>query len=965
MRFKTLFATTPLAVLLFLEGGLIPPAAMAQVLKGQILGLVTDTTAAAVPGSQVKLANTSTGQLRYAKTNERGNYFFVNLDPGIYRIEAEQEGFSTSLQTGIDLQPNTTIRVNFVLSPGSVREVIDVSADAVPLLQTDRADTGAKLEQRQMQQMPLLYNRSYQGLLGLVPGVASITREHSEFYNSQESLSARVNGQGRQFNNFQIEGIENNIDYGHLTALVPPAEAIQTVDMSTSNFDPEFGVAGGAVVNVTIRSGTNNFHGSLFAFHRNENTQSRPYFANFKAPLVYNQFGGTIGGPIRRDKMFFFGDFQGSRDRLGQVNRPVIPGMAFRSGNLAGSPEAIYDPNTGDNLGNARVAFPGNMIPASRISPIARRILEFVPPPNVAAPEGRINYDRNTVRSKDLNQFDVKYDWVIGSNDRIAVRYSYQKALVFDVGLFGPEGIYGGPHANGFMGSGPARTQSSGVTYSKVWSPTFVWELRTGFVRNRNDAVNLDRGLTTASDVGIRSANVDEWSSGMSEIIIAGYTTPTVGFSRNMPWARAVTTYNVANNFTKTLSNHLLRFGADFRRERNDLLQTSTFNPRGRFEYAQGQTGSRADARRGIGNAFAAFLLDLPNRSGRDLALTFPARRELVQAYYVQDKWQVSSKLTVDLGLRYEVQSPATPRFPGGFSIYNSTNNTLELAGIGQNPMDGGLVKHWKNFGPRSGLAFRLNDKTVVRSGFGISFLQRRVEVFNYPVSQNNGFIALNTFVSSPITMGTGFPAAIVQAIPNDGVIRNPDPNSVFRNTPRDLPVGYVQSWNFAIQRALPGRFAVEASYVGNHGVNNETEWNANAAVAPGTGNAGRPLFRQFGRSADTISTIGTHTYYNSLQVKLDRRFHTGIFLTTSYTWGKSLNFNNDIQDILIAFAVPLNKGRDDANRTHIYTQSWIYQLPFGRGKKHFQSGPASRLLGGWQVQGLLSLTSGASCKTN
>ena len=351
-----------LAVLLCAIGLSTSRDLSAQVLKGQILGAITDQSGASVPGVKITLVETRTNFQRAAETNESGNFFFVNLDPGDYRVEAEKQGFSKTVRSGVELPPNTTARVNFELTPGAVTQTVDVSGTAAPLLQTDRADTGGKIDSEQLAKMPMLYNRNYQSLLVLVPGVGRPFRPHSEFYNSQDSLSVRVNGQGRQFNNFQIEGIENKIDNGNLTALVPPAEAIQTVDMSTSNFDPEFGNAGGAVTNVTFKSGTNDYHGSLFEFHRNENIQARNTFAVSKAPTVYNQFGGTIGGRIVRDKLFFFADYQGSRDHLGQVNRGGLPGAAFRGGNLAAGNSTIYDPLTGAANGSGRTAFAGNQI---------------------------------------------------------------------------------------------------------------------------------------------------------------------------------------------------------------------------------------------------------------------------------------------------------------------------------------------------------------------------------------------------------------------------------------------------------------------------------------------------------------------------------------------------------------------------------------------------------------------------
>lgn len=816
--------------------------ASAQVLKGQILGTVTDQTGAVVPGVKVTITDVRTNFVRAGETNEAGNYFFVNLDPGEYRVEAEKEGFNKSVAAGVSLQPNTTARVNFELTPGAVTQTVEVSANATPLLQTDRADTGGKIELKQLQNMPLLYNRNYQGLLLLVPGVGRPSREHSEFYNSHDSLAVRVNGQGRQFNNFQIEGIENKIDNGNLTALVPPAEAIQTVDISTSNFDPEFGNAGGAVTNVTLRSGSNDYHGSLFHFHRNENIQARNTFAISKAPTVYNQFGGTLGGRIVRDKLFFFADYQGSRDHLGQVNRGTIPSLAFRTGNLSGGNTTIYDPATGDKSGRGRTPFPGSTIPQSRISPISRRILGFIPSPNLAGvPEGQINYLQNSVRVKTLDQTDAKVDWVITSNDRLAVRYSLQRAKVSDPGLYGEGGIYGGFRNGGFGGNGPARTQSPGITYSRVISPTFVWESRFGVVRNRNDARNSDYGRKTSEEIGIRGVNLDDWTSGLTEIRINGYTSPVVGFSPSLPWARSVTSFGFVNNFSKTLTKHILRFGVDIRRERNDLLQTQTFNPRGRFEYEPGQAGDASDTRRNFANAFAAFLLDVPNRSGRDLPFIFPARRELTANFYFQDKWQIHQKLTLDLGLRYERERGSRPRFKGGFSNYNYFNNTLELAGIG--PIPFAIAETNNNFGPRLGIAYRVSASTVVRAGYGISFIPRRMAQYNFPILQNNGFPAANAFVSSPVTMATGFPPFTAFQLPDSGIITNPNPTNNFGATQRNLASPYVQSWNFAIQRALPWKLALDLAYVGNRGVNNQSDYNINASMVPGSGNNGRPLF--------------------------------------------------------------------------------------------------------------------------
>jgi hypothetical protein len=943
---------------------LAPRDVRAQVLKGQILGSVTDQSGAIVPGVKVTITETRTNSVRTDDTNDAGNYFFVNLDPGAYRVEAEKTGFSKSLRNGVDLLPNTTARVNLELTPGAVTQTIDVSDSAAPLLQTDRADTGGKIEQKQLQQMPLLYNRNYAGLLVLVPGVGRPSRQHSEFYNSQDSLSVRVNGQGRQFNNFQIEGIENKIDNGNLTALVPPAEAIQTVDMSTSNFDPEFGNAGGAVTNVTLRSGTNDFHGSLFHFHRNENIQARNTFAVSKAPTVYNQFGGTIGGRIKRDKVFFFADYQGSRDHLGNTNRGTLPGAAFRNGDLSNQGNAssnratIYDPLTGNlATGAGRTPFADYLIPASRISPISRRILGFVPLPNLASPEGQINYDQNNVRVKTLDQVDSKVDWVVTANDRLSSRYSIQKAVVTDHGLFGPGGIYGGFRGGGFGGTGPARTQSAGINYSKVITPTFVWESRLGVVRNRNDARADDYGTKASEEIGIKGVNLDDWTSGLTMVNVNGFAAPLVGFVASLPWVRSVTSFGLVNNFSKVFTKHIIRFGVDLRRERNDLLQTQTFNPRGRFDYNPGQTGDPAVTNRNFANAFAAFLLDSPSQSGRDLPIVFPARREFIYNFYFQDKWQVTQNLTLDLGVRFERERGSRPRFPGGYSNYNPANNTLELSGLGNIPIN--IANSNNNLGPRLGISYRLYDKTVIRTGFGISYFPRRMGQTNYPILQNNGYPSANAFVSSAVTMTTGFPLFVPVPIPADGVIQNAPLTSSYGITQRDLASPYVQSWNFAIQRALPFKLALDIAYVGNKGVNNQTNYNLNASMIPGSGNNGRPLFQRFGKTADANVPVGSSTWYNGLQVKLDRRVGGSLFLTTAYTFSKGLNYADDDGGFATNMNKALNKGHMADNRTHLFTQSYMWQLPFGKGKKYANSGVAKWLAGGWEFQGLLSMMTG------
>jgi hypothetical protein len=925
-----------------------------QTLKATLLGSVTDSSGAVVVDANVTITEVNTNAVRSAPTNQDGLYVFADLDPGVYNIEAQHPGFKKLVRSTIGLTTNSTVRVNLELSPGVVSEVINVAASG-PLLQTDRADVGGVVDQRQVQTMPLATNRNYQGLIMLLPGVGRAYRPNSQFYNPQDSLANRVNGQNRQMNNFQLEGLDNNFDEGNTTVIVPPADAIATVDINTSNYDSEFGRAGGAVVNITLRSGTNQFHGSAFEFYHGQDLQARNVFAAVKAPDVYNQFGASVGGPIRKDKTFFFGDYQGSRDRLGQDNLATIPSLAFRNGDLSASPSAIYDPATGNpSDGTGRSRFPGDQIPASRISPISQKILALIPAPTYNRVNS--NFENNTTRAKNLDNGDVKVDQLLGEPNRISARYSILEALVIDPGLYG---IYGGPHNSGFAGKGPARYQSAGVTYTHIFSPTLVTDVRFGVTRMRNDAANADTGTTISRDIGIPGANISAESGGIVRVGVAGYDSPMIGTGSTQPWALHTTIFGIVSNTTKTWRNHIIKFGTDERRTRNEDRSPHGFGYHGEFDFDTGQTALNGDPRTSYGNAFASFLLDQPNVFGRDLSPATPTRREMLWQLYFQDKWQVAPKLTLDLGLRWEYWPTAHPRSAGGFSYYDPTNNTLELAGLGNVPLNMGVENQKNSFGPRVGLAYRLNEKTVLRGAYGISYLPRGrlVPQYNFPIQQTVMFSPQNSYTVAG-SMATGFPAPVLFQSPADGIIRNPPP-LVYSTVPLDLPHSYVQSWNVTLQRTLPGDITAQLAYVGNHGINVLAGVDLNAGLIPGAGAAGQPLNRLFGRVASTTSKIGTHSYYNGLQFRFDRRFSHGFLLTTSYTYSKSINYEDDNANLEINAVVALNRGRSLADITHIWNQSVIYELPFGAGRQWLNAGVGRLLLGGWQVNGIFSAQTG------
>ncbi len=905
-----------------------------------------------VPNAKVTIAEVNTGFTRTMNANDRGNYVFGNLDPGVYRVDCEVTGFKKAVRDKVEVLVNSTVRVDLQLEPGQVTESIQVEASA-ELLQTDRSDVSRKIEVAQIANLPLTMNRNFQGLMNIIPGTSRSFRPHSEFFNVQDSIATQVNGQSRLANNVQLEGIDNNQRTGLLTALIPPIEAIQTVDVSTSNFDAELGRAGGGVVNVSFKSGTNDFHGSLFEFNRVSRTGARNYFASGKAVTTFNQFGATLGGPIIKNKTFFFADYQGIRDRRGDFGRWTIPSQDFRAGDLTAATSTVYDPLTGTPDGKGRKPFAGNQIPAARISPLARKILGFIPPPLSSGLTN--NYEKATVRSKDTESADAKIDHKFSDNDTLMYRFSMQRATISDPAIYG---IYGG--LKGFAGTGKQPSYNTAINYTKIFSQKMIAEFRFGVMRYRNDAQQEAYGKKTSDEVGIRGVNLDEFTSGMTGIEIDGYSGPVVGFSASLPWVRAETNFDWVTNWTRLQGNHTIKIGADIRRNRDDLQQTQTYSPRGLFRFRAGPTALNGDPKTSFGNSFAAFLLDLPNEVGRDLPGIFPTFRQTQIFTYIQDKWQVSPKLTLDFGLRHEMYQPPTAQWPGGFSNYNPDTNSLELAGLGNIPKNMGLQNDIRNFAPRVGVAYRMNQLTVIRGGYGITVDPSYPDdkwAFNYPVKQNNAYNADNTY-SSVLSMAAGFPAPLPVALPSSGIIPNA-PAQNYLYIPKNMRQGYLQAWNVTVQRKLPGKFVFEAGYVANHAVGTISGRNINASEVPGSGAAGQPLNIKFGRRASTSMWIPVGANYNSLQVKFDRRFANGFALTTAYTYGKAINLADNNGGFSNQINLKQNRARAGFDRTHTWVQSFIYDLPFGPNKPLLQTGVGRWLLGDWQANGIFSIYSG------
>ena len=930
-----------------------------QAVNGSLLGSILDITGARMPSVKVTVTESNTGLSRSTESNQSGNYSFPDLQPGTYTISAEQTGFKRASRADVSVIVNTSPRVDLTLEPGNVTETVTVTGE-VPLLQTDRADTGRTIETKTLEDLPVGAGRNFQSFVKLVPGATSPFRPHSEFFNPQNSLSTQVNGQSRLGNNLQFEGVDNNERTGLLQVLIPPLEAIQTVDVSTSNFEAELGRATGAVTNVILKSGTNQFHGQAYWFNRVSALSARNFYDSARGHFVYNYLGGNIGGPIIKNRTFFFGDYLRITDHRYNPDRYTLPTGAQRIGDLSSSTSTIYDPNTGNPDGSARIPFAGNQIPVSRISGLSQKILSLVPLPNL--PGLTNNYFTLIPFVRATDQFDVKVDHSQSEKDRFSVRYSFSRPKTFDGPAFGEAG---GPHGGGFQGTGVQNTHNGAISYNRIFSPTLITQVRFGVSRYRNDAQQVDYGKKDSLVPGV---NVDDFTSGQVGIDIPSYSSPLIGYSASLPWVRAESNVDFVNSWTKIKGNHTIKFGIDVRRIRDDLRQTQTYSPRGRYSYGNSTT-SISGAATSFGNNLAGFLLDLPTSVGRDLLIGTPAYRAWETFAFVQDKWTVTPKLTVDFGVRWEFYPPGTPASKGGFSNYDPSTNSLVVAGIGSNPSNLGLDKHYKDFAPRVGMAYRLNEKTVLRSGFGISYspFPDNTYAYNFPVKQNNAYAGNCSFCPAVLPNGqvakleTGFPTPSFVNIPANGILANADVNQVYEVINKHFREPYVESWNAAIQRSLPFNLALDVAYVANHGVAQPANVNLNASTTIGGDVASQPLFALYKRKVDTnLRYVGFSSSYNSLQVKLDKRFSGGLAMTTAFTWSHALGYQSE--DAGLSFYI--NGGRNwrtlDFNRKFNFVQSYVYELPFGKGRKFLTSGPLGYIVGGWQLNGILTIASGS-----
>jgi carboxypeptidase family protein len=960
----------------------------AQILYGNVVGVVKDTSGAVMPGATVTILNKDTGLTRETTTNAEGAYSIINVLPGPYDVKATLSGFRDVARNNVPVTINEIARVDFTMEVGALAETVLVTGES-PLLQTDKADVHTSLKAEQLTNMPLNRYRNFQALLNLAPGTTPMAFGNAETDTPARSLATNVNGQANTNNSTRTDGATNmNIWLPNHVMYVSPAETIDTVDVSTSSFDAEQGMAGGGAVTVITKSGTNQFRGSALEYFNSDKLNAKPYFfgagaAPDKLPVKTNNYGATLGGPIKRNKVFFFGSFEGYKRRQSIFTFFNVPDAALRAGDFSkalnsnGSLQLIYNPLTGNPDGTGRQSFANNVIPSNMIDPVALKILNLFPMPNtqgIGAGGYTNNYQRQEDRAVDRENYDAKFNWNRTSTHQLWAKFSHMRAIVDDLSNY-----LGVPTVKGSGGN----TKVYQVTGGQTWTlgPSLLMDTTFGFSRQKQDVLGPDFnagnfGLETLGIPGTNDQGIgDQRYAGYPEFRFGGTGSGFFSQVGNRdgwnPIFRDERTYSIAHNVTKIVGQHDLRGGYFLNFLYLDHWQPETGNPRGQFIFNANTTGLRGGQTANFYNAYASFLLGLVGQANKSVQNELMTAREWQHALYFRDRWTPNSKLTLDLGLRWElypIMHRADGRGIDRLDLDNpSFNRRLDviIAGRGGNPQNNGMETSLNNFAPRLGGVYRINDLTVFRSGYGLTYnaqpWARPMRGHNdYPVTIASTFLNAEAFAPY---------ATLQQGIPK---IVGPDLSS--GRVPLDLAAGfytpelgnidrgYVHTWNIAVERTLPFDATVEVAYVGAKGVGGYAGLDINAPQTLGVGDAGRP-FASLGRLLPIWSWGDRlRTRYNSMQVALNKRMSHGLAFKGAYTLAKAMNESCNDGDgaATLCFNTPSelwrNWGPAGFDRRHNLQLGFIY-APWQSTNGYGTIGKA--LASDWQFNGVFGAFSG------
>jgi hypothetical protein len=947
--------------------------------------VVKDTQGASVPGATVTATNKETNLTRDTVTNGEGAYTLTNVLPGPYDVKISLPGFKEAVRTNVPVTISQISRVDMTLEIGALTESITVASEA-QLLQTDKADVHTELKSGEITAMPLNRFRNYEALMNLVPGTTPMAFGNAETDTPARSLATNVNGQVNTNNTTRTDGATNmNIWLPNHNMYISPAETVDTVNVSTSSFDAEQGNAGGAAVTVITKSGTNQFRGSAFEFYGSDKLNATPkYFGAGdvpkKLPVTANTYGGTIGGPIKKNKLFFFGSLEGFRRDQSLFTFFNVPDAKLRAGdfsgalNADGSLQQIFDPATGTGNGFSRTQFSNNQIPANRINPIALKVMNLFPLPNnpgTSVGGFTNNYKRQEDRTFARDNWDAKVNWNRTSAHQIWGKFSYMNATVDDLtNYLGPD-----PNASGDGGFTKVYQATAGQTWTL--SPTLLMDMTFGFGRQKQTVLGPDfqAGNFGLDVLGIPGTNDQGNSNFDFRDRYAGYpqfdftTFSSVGNRDGWnPIYRDERTYSLATNITKMMGRHDIRAGYLMNFFYLDHWQPETGNPRGRFQFNGAVTALNGGAQtNNFYNVFATFLLGdtQPSKSVQNELMT---AREWQHSLYFRDRWTPTTKLTLDLGVRWELY-PIMHRADGrGLDRLDLTTLDVLIAGRGGNPQNNGMSMSKDNFAPRLGAIYRLNEKTVLRTGYGITYnatpWARAVRGDNdYPITLAASFPNVDSF-GFYNTLQQGVPTILA---PNQSTGRIPLDRSAAEYTPEidNIDRGYVQTWNFAFERRIPYDMSVDVAYVGAKGTGGYAALDINAPTVLGTGNQGRPYFNP-DPALSRIVRIDSwgdrlKTNYQSLQIALNKPFTHGLLLKGAYTYSQSKNQSDSDGRATVNWNTPSEYYRNYAlagfDRPHNFQMGFAYALPWQ--SKGGYGNVLKSIANDWQINGLLAAFSG------
>jgi len=887
---------------------LFPAAAAAQ----SVRGTVTDASQSPLSGAVVQIVNAETNRLRSTITDALGGFAIPSLPPGDYRIEAQYEGYRQQVRQ-ITLRLNQEVQIEIPLLPGQRTDTVEVTSTP-EVLRTDSAALGGLIENLQITGLPL-DGRNFFELSLLLPGVAPPAQGSAG--SVRGDFAVNINGAREDSNGFLLDGVFNGDPQLNGIAVTPPVDAVREFEIVTGTYDASFGRYAGGQVSVALKSGTNQFHGAAYEFFRNRALDARNFFApaTEKSPQDQrNQFGASLGGPVVKNRTFFFGDYEGRRLREGLTRITNVPTDLERVGDFSRSNLLAIDPFT-------QLPFAGNVIPEDRRNPVGLAIAALYPHPNRSAPNQ--NYVSSPASRDREEHFDVRLDHNLGASDDLGVRYSFA-----DRNLYEP---FSGPTFAAIPGFGtdiPRRAQNATASETHTFTPNLLNQFRLGFNRVSIGAFqeNFDRNLN--GEVGLPQVSTNPRDYGLSLISITGYS--PLGDESHNPQHSARTSYQLTNTVTYVRGRHLFKAGVDLRR-----LQQNAY----RDEMARGFLSFLGQT----GNALAEMLLGFPSLTGVARLDNQQHLRTTSEYFFVQDAWRFRSDLTLSAGLRYEYNAPPVDAEDRA-NVYDPGTRALVRVGTNGIPRSGYRPDR-NNWAPRIGLAWRPGERgAVLRAGYGLYYDQAALATgeglyFNAPYFDFKLYFPLEQL---PLTLFDPFPRDFPIALPSSAL--------AFQT---DLRAAYVQQWSFSIQQEIGRNRVVEVAYSGSKGTKLLGGRDLNQPLP----SAQRPNPRPVPQFDDiTVLESRGNSNYNGLQVRFQQSLRRGLTVLASYTWSKSIDdasgfFSsagdpNFPQDSLHA---SLERGPSNFDLRHRLSLSYAWDLPFGRG----------RLRGGWQTFGIWTFQSG------